>query len=816
MTELKELNIKTLENIILCDPITSRGIEALDDLNDSTLKDALDKKYFFLNLHVDPKYKSNSAYAPIKDDKRLLYPHYAITEINFKRNKDKLNTFNENFTSDSKNKSPLIITGTAGIGKSIEINHKIYESNNINTYCVYCNMENSPTDFDHILPPYRVTDSHNVLELCVILLLHLLYDEVEKTISKNPQNKQTIFDNFKEYFVNKNIYNPYEYNFFNAIQKINLVNRSLMGNFVKSLGDIKDQNSPEIAIDMLLSLIMKFIYCSNPCNKNYIIFDNIENYIKLHSKRYVYVPNQFLDQIYDIISQRITNSELNYDKICKGQIWKSFKIVIVMRRTTTDQLVENQQYLARSKENENDYSGYFEIWDIWAKKKEHVWNKFLKSNYINESSSEIINILDTMMKDNPDTDKRGITYQARISPLMNMGIRRNAGVQAYTAINVYEILNKNYKSYITKNQYAMLIQKTDITKYIFRMALMEIHHKWMITCEESQTRFKNLLIGELHPALDVKTEDAPNALNEKGEVLHDKSSLPIKIRNVIKNNTNTATYVRRILSFLSRSPEPETNMYRTISLFEIMKTIFINHANENKAPVTNDIDPKTDFLPLATVLLSLGDMLHKDTKCGPFIILEVNDQRIISNEPEKNLAKILSEIWDAKESGSVDKDGLYRSSKFGARITDAGVVFLKDIQPSFSFFAALYCSEEVPLFFLTDIARIKLVIQKVYDSANNLCTVYEETAIGFCGKSTIDYPDTKYLYEFSYEGNIYYSTFRRHVKQMHYQYLEDYKKYIEDNKRILLFSESETNALYSHIETYKNKYNGWELTKKCF
>jgi len=229
-------------------------------------------------------------------------------------------------------------------------------------------------------------------------------------------------------------------------------------------------------------------------------------------------------------------------------------------------------------------------------------------------------------------------------------------------------------------------------RYMYRRALLEKQYNWMILQDDARARFEKLLLGKL-------SED-------KEKEIKDKNGKNIRIREVLwddvdKNNT---TLVRRILSYLSNfmdisTYEEEsikisfrTEMFATKSLYELMECIFINPIDK---PMKK-LDYNEHFLPLAKVLISLGNMSHKATKAAPLIILDINDKRVNSTDSEKQIADILKEIWDAGAKSSIN--GPYKYTDFGVRLTEAGHVFLCDIQPSFSFFAALYCSEEEPSF----------------------------------------------------------------------------------------------------------------------
>ena len=491
------------------------------------------------------------------------------------------------------------------------------------------------------------------------------------------------------------------------------------------------------------------------------------------------------------------NARERYSSIKKDEVWRAFKIILVLRRTTGHNLGGISHFAAKIKENGNDYTGYFDIWRIWKKKKHYIWDNYLAIKHDTIQSKEVIEILDWMMNDNPSSEKIvGTSYQERISPLMNMGIRRSAGTQAYTAINVWEICNKTYSSYINYKTLKDLLINPNANRYMYRTALLEIHHKWMIISTDSSNRFEKLLIGKLS---DVKnSEQKDNAGNF------------IKFRKVnVEQDAYCVTYVRRILSYLSHFPYDNTEIFETKSLYEIMRNLFINPNGKDKSPKKTS-DNKIDFMPLSKVLISLGDTLHKETKGAEMIVLDVDDERFDSDNLEEQFAIILEEIWIKGERES-NTNGKYKSSKFGARLTDAGLAFLTDIQPSFSFFAALYCSEEVPLFFLRDINRIQLVIKMVYDNAKILCDKYEKVARGFCGiESKLSVPNSKFLYKHHDE----YITFKTRVIELHIQHLTHYKDFLNKNSTVIGFSAERllTNDGKDYIAEYINKYKTWKDT----
>jgi hypothetical protein len=477
-----------------------------------------------------------------------------------------------------------------------------------------------------------------------------------------------------------------------------------------------------------------------------------------------------------------------------------------MRRTSAYSIAENsEKYAKKFLSLGNDYTGHFDIWNIWEKKKKYLWENCLKDKYEIDQRTKIIWIIDDMMNDNPNAE--GKNYQELISPIMNSGIRRNGRAQAHAALYVYDRITTDNNCYINYEKYTNLLKKENekekpMIRYMYRRALLEIQYQWMIYPLEARTRFEKLLLGKVsEPKETDKT---------------DKNGKNIVMRNVLWDDIdiNNTTLVRRILSYLSNFIDNSTyeeksigvsfrtGLFATESLLDLMKCIFLN-PSENTKKRLNYFD---NFLPLAKVLVSLGNMSHTSTKAAPLVILDIKDERIKSTDSEEQVANILQEIWN-KEVTKPNND-TYNKNDYGVRLTEAGNVFLCDIQPSFSFFAALYCSEEVPLFFLTDSERIKFVIITVYEAAANLCKIYEDAARSFCGKDNTLRTDN-YLPKHKNE----YITFRNRVKELHSHHLELYIDYIEKNADIIGITDV-VSDLVKYIDKVISKYDEWDIKDK--
>jgi len=813
-TEKKELTEQDLGNIILCEPITSRGIGALQELD---LQNIVDEDFFFENLYIKPKYQYEQ-FSDITDGQSSdttieepLHYIYSVTNEMFKDKKKKLELFNSKFTSDAKGQSPLYIIGTTGNGKSIEVHEKIRNprrnNKTIESNRIIYNLENSLPEITHGIT-FSLDEKQE--EDALWLIYNVLLKELYNLVEKNYKIVSLIASNHYKYFEKRNSTNDTENQIFLDIKNFKPGKLNSEKKMFENMIKLTEPKNAKRSIEKILKITMNLMYCINPRNKNYIIFDNLEHHIELN-EQYIVIHNSVLSAIYKSANRVMLAMEDIYNPIKRYESWKAFKIIIVMRRTTGHLIERNTvHYATKLLEMGNDYTGHFDIWRIWEEKKKHLWEKYLKEKYDPKQSSDILWIINDMMRDRPFFVS-GTSYQELISPLMNTGIRRNGRAQAYAALKVHELIIKNSNCYIDYVKYKKLLEERtkEITeiRYMYRRALLEIQYKWMIYPYEARIRFEKLLLGKLSGTNDTDEEDK----NGKKII-----SQKVLLADTEKNN---ATLVRRILSYLSNFVDHstygennnkggfKTGMFATKSLYDVMKCIFLNPSEER----TEEWNYNDHFLPLAKVLTSLGNMSHDATKAAPFLILDINDPRIDSTDSETQVADILKEIWEDGTKNS--NSSRYKYTDYGVRLTEAGNVFLSDIQPSFSFFAALYCIEEVPLFFLTDPNRIKFVVKSIYKEANNLCKIYEQAAHSFCG-SNIPLHEGKYLPKHKGES----VTFRQRVKALHSNHLSHYIKYIEKNADILDL-ENVKSDLICYIRNTISGYNNWKTGRgsdNCF
>ena len=174
MDNYRVLDEETISDIILCEPITRKGKEALDRLQ-LTIED-ISPSYFYNYLRVASRYDKDKAYEnktnPIYDH-NCLYYQYTVDYIQFEAIKDRLEKFNSRFCSNSPNEYPLLMLGVAGNGKSIKINRRIREitfgETEFESGRAYFDLEDAFTKMTYGIT-YECPDSTPLWLFCIKLL----------------------------------------------------------------------------------------------------------------------------------------------------------------------------------------------------------------------------------------------------------------------------------------------------------------------------------------------------------------------------------------------------------------------------------------------------------------------------------------------------------------------------------------------------------------------------------------------------------------------------------------------------------------------
>ncbi len=790
------LSEEMLSDIILCEPVTRKGTEALDRLG---LRDEITVDYFYKYLRVESKFDKKKKYETqqeqLDESDKVLYYQYTVNYEQFEKAQKRLEEFDSRFKSDSIGQSPLLMLGVAGNGKSIEINRRIHEvtRNQGGFSQVYIDLEYATTKLKYENEFACPNKDDPIWLFCI-----KIFDKIMTVILNVREQKEVVHSNYQKYLKANYLTNAIEDKIFEMICQDN-ANRCIPDVFNIIAEHLRNIDSQK-ALEKLLELLILILFCSNSNIKHYIVIDNIEQYIVLNNSK-IQIPNSSLSAIYRAIRNVTGNMEDQFDRISKGLIWKIFKVIIVLRRTSIGLLDSSfLQYPISGEKNINDFTGHFQMDEIWKNKRTYIWENKLKDKYQDPDSKIIIDLANRVLEDG--THARGTSYQSLIAPLMSYGIRRNALSQAHSIYQTYKILKGNDKqTTIGYSEFKQLFNSVSFenstVQYMFRRALIEFQFKWAISSENSE-RWSKLNIGHL-------TGNGTERIDGK----------LFNIEKVGYYDNSSVSLLRRILSYLSSFEDTDgkksiVDMFKTCSLFDLIEGVLYNPQRKNEIK-------KDDYIKLSRVLIALSNMANDVTKSAPYIILGINDSTFHNNPTEEVLAKILEQIWNAEREQSLPEKK-YNSCDFGVRINDAGHSFLLDWQPSFSFMASLYCYTIPPLFFLNNVSIIMYVINQVYNCAFDLVKEYEREAKMFCGRR--NKLGESHCRPKRNNKEI---TIRSRIVELHTAHLQLYRKYLEMNYMWLNIKKDDMEYLATKengfIAQIIKKYQGWherDETTECF
>ena len=223
---------------------------------------------------------------------------------------------------------------------------------------------------------------------------------------------------------------------------------------------------------------------------------------------------------------------------------------------------------------------------------------------------------------------------------------------------------------------------------------------------------------------------------------------------------------------------------------------------------------ESDFGRLAEVLLAASKP-EREGDYAPLILMRIDPSPDgVYYSRAGNLIRMLQLIWEARSVAS-EGDGPYRPLCYGVRLSEAGKEFLHGLQPSFSFFSALYCCNTPPLYFVRSKDLIIHILNKVYDYANKVREAYTKEAGRYLAR--IDQPSEKEIKDSNQlvekerqldgERERESWTFRKQIRNLHTDYIQLYITYIENCYHELGISENDKEEIISAAKEVKRRYN---------
>ena len=853
-----KVNENLIRNILLCDPITARGREKLVALG---LAEKIGPKEFFdptNGLWVEPfseKEESEMLESDPTDPSPYSFEHARFTDIWSRRN-----IFNKRFEGEAGARLTTLM-GVVGSGKSIEIQRRIFE-NSGEAYLPYRHDDFDgmysagksivfPATPDAILidleyskkevtkgDSYNCPDRDNPLWLFCTTLLDTLVYYIIFLHREHREKLKSVSKNIQYYFKNEEKYvlavDDQTVQLFDAISRWagegpdkleDVFKRILSLLDSKPTTPAKDRDTSPAAAERDIGTLLKLLYltafCVNPLTPKTIIIDNLEDYVATgdtdsdSQAAVIRVSNEEVKKIYNFLR----DAEEFYRNRA-GDVWTvsgftykpSCSIFLVARRTTVE-LLEPTTYLNTHNPRIGDLfdiTGDTSIVKIWRQKKKILWDttEILKEN-CEEDVAAYISFADRLICD----AAKESSVQQKAARMFAHGLRRIGQNESVIIYKMYGLLTGKPRSgegtakYIDMEAFKAISKGKDAAKYLLRQAVMEYY--FLLQFKKTQQeknhvgqRWRNLNIGHLAPKEKTGTYfDNYGRKRSAGAPIWKYSKVIYADGNSIRA-PQWRTFLHRILCILEKHQKQGIEAegcvgiaptYEPISIYYLMKELF---AGYNADPM------QEEFAHLAEVLLAAGNP-ERNGDYAPLLLMRITQEEAT---PVKLQYK-LKAIWDeGKKGGEAEDLTLLDIKKYGVRLSEAGQAFLAEWQPSFSFFAALYCSNQPPLFFIKDKEMIISVLNKVYYYACSVIDAYAiETGKYFesCNEPIHEITEENQLA--ASEGRL--KTFRQQIRTLHKRYLNLYADYISCYGDILGLSHKDKGDLMSTAYELRDRYD---------
>ena len=837
MSFRSEEHEKFLSSLILCDPITTKGMEDLKFLKDKGLRRDVTREYFYENdnLRVPSVYEENRLYEDVAasaDEQTGIFHEYTFDREQFEKAKSHHSELMRRITSTTLNDPVFIFQGVTENGKSIEINRLIYQHTvNSETGSKDCSF--SLLDFEEASSSvergdkFEAWNDSTTAVSCVII-----FEAIIKFVEKNLGTLgQTVCKYYLENVSDKGFGSEAVESIFKKIGEYTSDKPGKIREVFSAIKNVTSIGDAEKTILNLLQVLMWVMFCSNPNRPCRIIFDNIESRIVV-DRHSVQIPDKDIEILHKTVKKAVSKMNLDIKNYFVTDV-SFFSALFVVRRTTHGLLKRDSLHFATDLATKaEDLTGQFQLWEIWEKKRNVLWKGDLEAQLVDDEYKQLVAVMDIITS--KGTNTLGRSYQALIASLMNYGLRRIGYAQAHASFMTCSYLLDSSSSAYTMGyrRFIDLMANADgaewgATRYMARRALLEIQFKW----SASQSTWKFLQIGYVSER--CQCEKIPGL---SGEIITRPLGLP----------TSNISMVSRILSFLSCHHSGYDNqssfwenktpdeMFDAVHLYDLIKEI-LTPSTCRRETFGYSI-PSKDYRAFATVLIALSNMKADETQRSPYVILTVDDNEFHDSENAvETLTDILEQIIS---SGKADRkaNGKFSCGRFNARITEAGFWFLHRWLHSFSYIAAISCYSIPPLFFLNDRNMIHYVLSTVYEKSKEICARYEKEAAAFLGikddgdnsaekkkkeKNSKDGANDnalRFLHLRPSSKSDGEQTFRNLVKTQHKEHLDLYKDYITKSYLMLGLSEEDRDFIIGDIIEHIKKYRSeeWEAGKECF
>lgn len=823
MFERKQL----VERLLLCDPITQRGINSLRELG---LSNKIQPRDFFdgsIQLWTAPN--SIESTSGEGDTIEQFSPSIIVQQNALEQRR----RFERAFMGEMGSTFTVLI-GEEGSGKSIELQRMIYQEKRAFPYRFPNLFQNA--DFEAETTPevvlidcealtiivhgndytFLCPDTNSVLWLFCTKVLSTLYNYIVFTKQIVAGKQMGIDAIFNEYFGDRMVGTTAEKHFFTILSlfyegKKNNVDVLAGIQSLLSIGISKNENRTieEATHDIseLLYVLFLVMICINDNDRKYsekkklsIIVDNLEDLLITISNNKVerQIQNEEIRQIMKLLqeaSMKITDTLYHVERET------AFTINLCVRRTTWDQRISPYFLgnIAPLYDRVYYYTNKINTEDIWWKKR-CLWENHLGS-MADDEENKYLQFVDSFFGESEIPFRQLLS--GTLSHKTNFSIRCQAHCESSILWRIYKLLFLSGKGEcqtlnvadhhidIVSHYILQRSTKNICTRDFFQHALIQYYYMDQVSRslsiqDDERECWRDLNIGYISdnrqqmPLLSAADNSSQNVMMDW-----------VKISFIDDDNTEGPSYrslLHRILSSLPTEPEIDSSgngipCYRSITLLELMEKLF----TRPDTTLIKDIRSIYPFKQLARILLAASHTSISN-EYSPLIYLHIRN--VYGYE---SFELLLKDLW---ESGIEEREpgGKFDTEKYTVEISENGLDFISG-QASFDYFAGLYCYSFPPLYFIRSRELITHIIAKVFNAASELCAMYELETERFYHGSMMN-------------NNRHAQSFRKLVRDLHSNYLYSYFFFIECNWKIIGIREEDVTPILRNIMRFVHRYKG--------
>lgn len=650
-----------MSNLLLADPITTRGRGALTSLGLH-----ITEEEYLNNLYVDPftlYERELDEYPDFGIDPDYAYGY--IQQVDMNTLKDVQISF-ENRLSKLED-SLFIIKGGAGSGKTTYVHH-LQQAYSHLKFC-FCDFEEASKAIALFGNPYDFGTkfNNNVWKFISIIILKIDRTLFEKKdwmdYSSHVEYLKNILDKYRNFFSDLNGEIPIVdeegmWEFFECFEKY-AEERETYSEFQKKLKKFittkfdlfeKEKQHKE-AVTYVCGILIRLLLCLNRISvdrgqerKHVCVIDNIESFIPFDEVHPIQECE--LQTIMNGVSDSASRIRPIIQKWKKKYTdYKTFFGFLLVTRDTSVSLAEYRHYDDYIRESEVDITTWFCLDDVYDKKIAYFREQIgsLEENTYYKAYRNIL----------ADVSPYNWGMYKFICQMYNNNYRRIGLDVVNTIVNQPESELKYFNS---KWKYSQEHSECHEMKHLCRKFVLRI-----LLDHIQRTKYFDYLL--------VEKKDATN---------RNKSAL---------NINGKTSYARKVATILYRISLTEMNRVpdRFVVFPELVNAVL-------KPPYSADSPSEEQISDLGAVIYLMNETRNQYTNWAPLLMVKFDIEQAYNQE---NLKRELIRQWRLYESNGGDVTT--EMHKYGVRIKSAGSFFAKMV-PDFEYFACRFAPTYPALF----------------------------------------------------------------------------------------------------------------------